>query len=344
MGTYRLYIDYIYIETIYIIYHLQTNAFIIEFMGIISHSDYLVSKKWILTWQKHHGKRTKVGDPNTAALRFFACPSRRMTVGKFMKLQNKKPSPPAMKIVKQILYVNDWCISITFNSKKKLAFCASGFSPVFFWKPLMITQLFIPMAWQWVLGSRDLAPEEPQVHRSNGEFQQLDTKNLFLILICFSWILSATKLCSVGCSKSRVPNRKSKLDSKFQVLSKWIPGTNRGIFKPWLWKANLGCCTSLQIDQEWWSGPSNVMIPMGVIFWIFMCFTYWNSLKPHLLGRAQTSHSPQQPPSDATFHHSRWLQQIGIVRSSIASIRLRIGEAEPHSESGKVTTWIQNWN
>ena len=69
---------------------------------------------------------------------------------------------------------------------------------------------------------------------------------------------------------------------------------------------------------------------------IFMCFTFW---------------TPKTSSPTVTFHH-RMLQQIGIVRSSIASIRLRVREAEPHSEiqsslmqmgpsPGEVTTWFR---
>lgn len=71
----------------------------------------------------------------------------------------------------------------------------------------------------------------------------------------------------------------------------------------------------------------------------FTCFTFWNSLKTSPFGKSSTRHPQRRDISSIAV-----LQQIGIVRSSIASIRLRVGEAEPHCDSGEVTTWIQNWN
>lgn len=125
--------------------------------------------------------------PNTAAVRFFACASRRMTVGKFMKLQNKKPSP-AMKMVKQILYVNHWCISITFNSKKDLHSVPADFHPIFFWGGSHWWSLSCLFPWpgnECLVAEILLLISTPSAQVQWGIPTAGFSKNLFLILLCF---------------------------------------------------------------------------------------------------------------------------------------------------------------
>lgn len=99
------------------------------------------------------------------------------------------------KIVKQILYVNYWCISLTFNSKTDLH---SVHSRIF-------TRFFGGSHW-WSLscfspwpGNECLVAEilllisTPSAQVQWGIPTAGFSKNLFLILIVFSWILSATK-------------------------------------------------------------------------------------------------------------------------------------------------------
>ena len=145
-------------------------------MGTISHSDYLMSKKWILP---------KSLTPHRC-LAIFACPSRRMTVGKFMKLQNKKPSP-AMKnsetdsICKLLMYFSH------FQFKNRLAFCAfADFHPFFWGSHWWSLSCFSPWPGNECLVAEILLLiSTPSAQVQWGIPTAGFSKNLFLILIVF---------------------------------------------------------------------------------------------------------------------------------------------------------------
>lgn len=146
-------------------------------MGTISHSDYLTSKKWILPKSLTQHRCREI---------FCLCipkdDSGKIHETSEQKTVTSNENGETDSICKSLMYFYH------FQFKKRFAFCASGFSPDFFWGGSHWWSLSCLFPWpgnECLVAEILLLISTPSAQVQWGIPTAGFSKNLFLILLCF---------------------------------------------------------------------------------------------------------------------------------------------------------------